>query len=145
MRPEKRHEGKLIPPKRLVWGQIRKKWLVFQPEESVRQVVLHFLVHEMGYASGRIQVERKVHLNEINQRCDILIFDKQGQPFLLVECKAPSIEISNESFLQLARYNLKLKVPYLLATNGHSTYCCKMQYDQEPPFQFLESIPNPDE
>ena len=124
-----------------VYDIVRKKFMILQPEEIVRQLVLHYLVSEKNYPLSKIRVEMGLRVNERQKRCDILIFDNQFQPFLLVECKAATIPIDQTTFEQIARYNLVFHVPFLLVTNGISTFCCKMDYDTEGVI-FLNDIPN---
>jgi Type I restriction enzyme R protein N terminus (HSDR_N) len=125
----------------LIYDPIRRKYLVLQPEELVRQLVLHYLNIEKKYPFKQMRTEKGLIVNELQKRCDILIYDKQIQPYLLVECKAAQIPIDQTVFEQIARYNLVLQVPYLMVTNGLQTYCCQMDY-REQSFSFLTSVPN---
>jgi Type I restriction enzyme R protein N terminus (HSDR_N) len=126
-----------------IYDPIRRKYLVLQPEELVRQLVLHYLNIEKKYSFKQMRTEKGLIINELQKRCDILIYDKQIQPYLLVECKSAQVPIDQTVFEQIARYNLVLQVPYLLVTNGLQTYCCQMNY-QEQSFSFLTSVPNCD-
>ena len=132
----KRMEGK-----RYIFCRIRKKYLVLQPEEMVRQLVLIYLEREKGYNRNHMQVEKGLKLNGLYKRPDIVLFDQQVAPQLIVECKAPNIPITQEVFDQIARYNLALKVKYLLVTNGIDTFCCRMNY-AESSYQFLPEVPS---
>ena len=124
-----------------IFDQIRKKWLVLTPEEWVRQNFLNYLVTEKKYAASLIALEASLKYNELQKRADILVYDKQGNPFLLVECKAPEVKISQDTFDQVARYNMTFKVNYLVVTNGLDHFCCKMDYSNNS-YQFLEEIPS---
>ena len=133
-----------------VYDPIRRKYIVLQPEELVRQLVLRYLNIEKNYPLSRMRVELGLTVNELSKRCDILIFDKNAQPYLLVECKSIHVPVDQTVFDQIARYNLKFKVPYLITTNGLSTFCCKMNYvetnENEAPtdrssYEFLKDIP----
>ncbi len=124
-----------------IFDPIRKKYLVLQPEEFVRQLVLLHLMKEEEYPQNRIRVEMMLKVNELKKRCDILIFDKDLKPYLLVECKAANIKITQDTFDQIARYNLSLEVKYLLVTNGLDTYCCEMDYENSS-YTFLDEIPS---
>jgi hypothetical protein len=124
----------------LIYDPIRRKYLVLQPEELVRQFVLQYLNLEKKYPFKQIRTEKSLIINELQKRCDILIYDKQIQPYLLVECKAAHIPIDQAVFEQIARYNLVLQVPYLLVTNGLQTYCYEMNYEKQS-FRFLSAIP----
>lgn len=126
--------------KRYIFDPLRKKWLVLQPEEFVRQLVMQYLLTEKNYHSSHMAVERMLKVNKLTKRCDILIYDLTQQPFLLVECKAPHVKINQAVFRQIAWYNMPLKVQYLLVTNGRQTFCCAMDYEKED-FSFLEEIP----
>ena len=126
--------------KRYLFGSIRKKWLVLQPEEMIRQLLFHFLVEKLGYNKNRISVERGLKVNTLDKRFDLLVYDQTMQPFLLAECKAPHVKIDQEVFKQISWYNMPLKVPYLLVTNGIKTYCCSIDYEKQD-YSFLNKIP----
>lgn len=126
--------------KRLVLGTIRKKWLVLQPEEFVRQLLLHFLIGDMRYNRNRITVERGVDVNSEKKRTDILVFDQDMRPFLLIECKAPQIPLNTGVFRQAANYNGALKVPYLMISNGRESYIAEINYQQQD-YRFLGAVP----
>ena len=126
--------------KRLVFGTIRKKWLVLQPEEFVRQLLLHFLIGDMRYNRNRITVERGVSVNTETRRTDILVFDADMRPFLLIECKAPKVKLSTGTFRQAANYNGPIKVPYLMICNGRGSYIAEIDY-QAKDYRFLASVP----
>ncbi len=119
---------------------IRKKHLVQTPEEVVRQLFLAFLLDEKNYPKNRLRTEKMLKVNELTKRCDILVFDWEMSPFMLVECKAPNVSISDATFRQIAAYNMPLRVQYLVLTNGPTTYCCQMDYEHGQ-WQFLDSIP----
>lgn len=123
-----------------LFDPIRKKYLVKAPEELVRQLVLQYLILEKNYNKNRIRTEKGLKVNDLSKRCDILIYDKKLAPFLLVEVKSPKVKITQQTFEQIARYNLPLRVQYLVVTNGFNTYCCEMDYDKKS-FSFLSEIP----
>lgn len=125
---------------RLLFDPIRKKWVVIQPEELVRQLMILYLIEEKQYNKNRINIEMGLQVNALQKRCDILVYDQDMQPFLLVECKAPTVKVSQATFRQIANYNLPLRVPYLLVTNGMVNYCCRMNYEDES-FEFVNEIP----
>ncbi len=129
--------------KRFIFDPIRKKHLVLTPEELVRQLLICYLVEEKGYSKNRIALEKSLKVNGMPRRWDILIYDEQTNPILLVECKAPKVKVNQSTFEQVARYNLSLKVPFLLVSNGLNTYCCQIDF-KEQSFHFLQEIPNPD-
>lgn len=126
--------------KRFIFGCIRKKYLVLQPEEFVRQLVVSYLININKFNKNRIAVEKQLIVNDLKKRCDILVYDSQVMPFLLIECKAPNISISQQTFRQIAWYNMPLKVPFLMVTNGQETFVCKIDYEKKT-FQFVNEIP----
>ena len=114
--------------------------MVLTPEEWVRQHVVHFLISEKQFPASHINVEKQLILNETKKRYDIVVFNKDGSIHLIVVCKAPNISISQDTFDQIARYNLVTKATYLMVSNGLSHYYCKMDYEEER-YVFLEDLP----
>ncbi len=94
--------------KTLIFDEIRKKYIVLTPEEWVRQHFVCYLQHEKNYPISLISVEKQLIINNLKKRFDILVFNRNGQPKIIVECKAPSVKITQDTFDQIARYNLKL-------------------------------------
>lgn len=125
----------------MIFDPIRRKWLVLQPEELVRQLLVQYLLVEKGYSKNRIALEKMLIVNDLERRFDVLVYDADTRPFMLVECKAPHVDITDFTFRQIAQYNLPLRVNYLLVTNGIKTYCCRMDYKEES-FEFLPGIPD---
>ena len=125
---------------REVFGAIRKKWLVLQPEEFVRQLLLHFFIGDMRYNRNRITVERGLTVNTRAKRTDILIFDRDMRPFLLVECKAPTVPLSTAVYRQAATYNGPLRVPYLMVSNGRESLVAEIDFAAED-YRFLPAVP----
>jgi len=115
--------------------------MVLTPEEWVRQHMIHYLITAKNYPISLIAVEKKVTVNKLTKRTDILVFNTKGTPHIIVECKAPSIKISQEAFDQIARYNLKLEANYLIVTNGLTHFYAVMDLKNEC-YVFLENIPN---
>ena len=126
--------------KRYIFDIIRKKDLVFTPEEWVRQHCIHYLIHEKKYPIGLINVEKKIELFGVTKRYDIVVYDRQGQVELLVECKAPTIPIDQKVFDQIAQYNLRLNSRYLMVSNGLQHIFCQLNYAQAS-YRFLETLP----
>ena len=126
--------------KRLIFDPIRKKFVVLTPEEWVRQHTVQYLISEKGYSVNLINVEKQLILNETKKRYDIVVFRPDGTIFLIVECKAPHIEITQETFDQIARYNLVTQATNLMVTNGIVHYYCRMDYENEQ-YVFLEDLP----
>ena len=114
--------------------------MVLTPEEWVRQHFIHFLTKEKNYPTSLIAIEKQLTINNLKKRSDILVFNTDGKPEIIVECKAPSIKITQDTFDQIARYNLKLKANFLIVTNGLEHFYCKMDYKNET-YIFLEEIP----
>lgn len=124
-----------------IFDVIRKKFVVLQPEEWVRQHCIQYLLQEKNYPISLINVEKVVLINGLKKRYDIVVFNPDGSITLVVECKAPKVNISQSSFDQIARYNLTLKAPYLMVTNGLNHYFCTMNHDLGN-YEFLETLPN---
>lgn len=101
-----------------IYDPIRKKFVALTPEEWVRQNLIAFLTATHGYPSGLMAVERSLTFNKLNKRFDLLVYNKQGQPLLMAECKANSVALSRETLFQIATYNSIFAVPYLFVTNG---------------------------
>ena len=123
-----------------IFDIIRKKYVSLTPEEWVRQHIIHFLVEEKKYPLSLIGIEKKLTINKLTKRTDILVFNTEGLPHIIVECKAPSVNITQNAFDQIARYNLKLNANYLMVSNGLDHYSCKMDFEKEA-YVFLENIP----
>ena len=126
--------------KRLIFDEIRKRFMVFQPEEWVRQHCVRYLIQEKNYPKSLINVEKELKVNNLRKRYDIVVFNSDGSIHLIVECKAPKINIDQSTFDQIARYNLALKATYLMVTNGINHYYCQMDFEEER-YQFLKDIP----
>lgn len=127
--------------KYFIFDIVRKKYMVLTPEEWVRQHIIHYLIEEKNYPISLIAVEKKVTVNKLTKRTDILVFNAKGNPHIIVECKAPSIKISQAAFDQIARYNLKLAANYLIVTNGLTHFYSFMDLKNES-YVFMETIPN---
>ncbi len=126
--------------KTLIFDEIRKKFIVLTPEEWVRQHVLQFLISEKNYTKSLINVEKQLKVKDTIKRYDVVIYNRDGSIFLIVECKAPSIPITQETFDQIARYNLVANATYLMVTNGVNHYYCQMDYENEA-YIFLKDLP----
>jgi hypothetical protein len=126
--------------KRLIFDRIRKKFVVLQPEEWVRQHCLQYLILVKNYPKSLINVEKELKINSLRKRYDIVVFNPDGSIHLIVECKAPKISIDQSTFDQIARYNLELNATYLMVTNGINHYYCQMDFDNER-YDFLKDIP----
>jgi len=127
--------------KKYIFDIIRKKYVVLTPEEWVRQHTVHFLVSQKKYPVSLIAIEKQLTVNKLKKRTDILIFNTKGLPELIVECKSPKIKITQDTFDQIARYNLKLNAINLMVTNGLQHFFCKLDHENEQ-YNFLKEIPN---
>ncbi|MEC4113906.1 type I restriction enzyme HsdR N-terminal domain-containing protein [Myroides pelagicus] len=123
-----------------IFDVIRKKFVLLTPEEWVRQHVVHFLHKERNYPLSLISVEKVVKVNGMNKRYDVVVFKPNGSIDILVECKAPEVKITQETFDQIARYNFQLRANYLFVTNGLSHYFCAMDYEKSA-YVFLRELP----
>ncbi|WP_298486057.1 type I restriction enzyme HsdR N-terminal domain-containing protein [uncultured Maribacter sp.] len=124
-----------------IFDVVRKKFVQLQPEEWVRQNVIHFLVEEKKYPLSLINVEKQLTINKLKKRYDIVIFNPDGSIELLVECKAPKIKITQNTFDQIATYNMQLNANFLMVTNGLQHLYCKMNFIEEK-YSFLRQIPD---
>lgn len=123
-----------------IYDRLRKKFVTLTPEENVRQHFVEYLIRERLFPAGLMNNEIAIMQNGIKRRCDTVIFDRTGEPLMIVEYKAPHVKITQEVFNQIYRYNLVLKVKYLVVTNGRVNYCCKIDYEARS-CQFLSDIP----
>ena len=124
-----------------IFDKIRKKDLVLTEEEWVRQNFVSYLHIEKKYPLSLIAIEKQCRVNGLVKRTDILVFDKSGSPHIIVECKAPQIQITQDTFDQIARYNMKLNATYLIVTNGLQHFYCQIDHKAEQ-YKFLKEIPN---
>ena len=123
-----------------IFDEIRKKFILLTPEEWVRQHVVQFLLQDKKYPKSYINVEKLIKINDLSKRYDVVVFQPNGEIFLLIECKAPEVPISQQTFDQIARYNLVLKAKYLMVTNGLNHYFCQMDFENEK-YVFLKELP----
>jgi|SRR6056297_759582 len=126
--------------RKYIFDFIRKKYVLLTPEEWVRQNFLKYLVEEKKYPASLIAVEKEFKLNTLSKRSDAVVYNQSGQPFLIIECKATNVKIDQKVFEQIARYNMKLNVEYLVVTNGLVHYCCKIDVENQN-YYFLKDIP----
>ena len=106
-----------------VFDIIRKKWVTLTPEEYVRQYFIHYMINSLSFPTTHISVEQAFQFeNGKTQRADIVAYNSNGKPMMLIECKASSIKITNDIFTQATRYNAVVKAKYIIVTNGLSHY-----------------------
>lgn len=118
---------------------VRKKYILFTPEEQVRQQLIKFLIIELKISLTRIAVEKSISINGLMKRWDILVYDKQFNPYILIECKRPNLPIHQNMFDQVAMYNLAVKAPYLCISNGDHTLFAKIFFETGK-FEFINDL-----
>lgn len=123
-----------------IFDGIRKKFVILQPEEWVRQHCVQFLMDEKKYPKSLINIEKILTVNGLRKRYDIVVFNPDGSIHVLVECKSPQIPIDQNSFDQIARYNLSLDASYLMITNGIDHYYCIMDFANQR-YNFIKELP----
>ena len=126
--------------KNVIFDTLRQKYVALTPEEWVRQHFVHFLTDFKGYPKGLLANEIQLDLNGTKKRCDTVLFNKDLSAKMIVEYKAPNIEITQAVFDQITRYNMVLKVEYLIVSNGIRHYCCRIDYNTMQ-YTFLPDIP----
>jgi hypothetical protein len=130
---------KTINNQKHVFCLVRKKWILLTPEEKVRQFTLQHLINEYHFPQKYISVEKTITVNELSKRYDIVVFNQQLQPKILIECKEENVELSEKTLRQIATYNLKLNVPFLIITNGNKIYYFKIENEASTQ---IFSLPN---
>lgn len=126
--------------KNVIFDVIRRRYVALTPEEWVRQHFVHFLLAHKGYPQALMANEVQVQLNSTKKRCDTVLYRRDLTARMIVEYKAPDIEITQKVFDQITRYNMVLKVDYLIVSNGLQHYCCRMDYEHNT-YIFLHDIP----
>ncbi len=139
--PYKKLKFKLEKNITQVFDEVRKKYIVLTKEEWVRQQLIHYLNKEKFYPISLMKVEEELKYNSLKKRADIILYNIEGSPLMLVECKAPQIKISQIVIDQISIYNSKIKAPYLLISNGIKHYCWKVDFDKKLNYQ-LSDIPS---
>lgn len=140
--PEFPAKVKQVDGKVMIFDIIRKKYVQLTPEEWVRQNFIYYLVNFLDYPKSLIKVESGLRYNRLLKRSDILVFNRDVEPLLLVECKSSDLKITQDVVDQAAVYNRSLKAKYLLVTNGIQHLCWKISDDGN---QLLEEIPRYDD
>jgi hypothetical protein len=124
----------------MIFDSIRRRFVKLTPEEWVRQNFVRYLVTEGKYPAGLMGIEVMFRMNKLKRRVDILVHNRSGEPVMIVECKSHEVKINETIFDQIVCYNMGLKVPYIVVTNGMVHYACKMNY-AEKKYDFLLYIP----
>lgn len=123
-----------------IYDPLRNRYVRLTPEEWVRQHFVQYLIQELDVPAGLVAVEAAFRFQGQPRRADAIVHDRQGDPLLLVECKAPRVSIAQDAFDQCARYNIVLKAPYLVVTNGQTHYACAIDFDDKS-YVFLDDLP----
>jgi hypothetical protein len=108
--------------KEYIFDTLRKKWIMLTPEEWVRQNFLQYLLQVKSYPASLIAIEKEIQLGELRKRFDILIYDSNHQPWMMIECKATDVKLDEEVLQQVLRYNISVPVQYIVITNGSTSY-----------------------
>lgn len=124
-----------------IYDPVRRKYVALTPEEWVRQHLIAYLMQLKGYPGAIIGVEKQLLLNKKPKRFDLVVFSRNAQPYILAECKAPGVPITEKAFDQAARYNMLLKAEYFLITNGLEHYPCRLDYENKR-YIFIEDVPD---
>jgi type I site-specific restriction-modification system R (restriction) subunit len=133
------HKVKSLNGKAYIYDLIRRKYVVLTPEEWVRQHFIHLLITHYDYPKSLFSIENGLVYNKLSKRTDIVVLSNEGTPFLLIECKAPHVSISEATFAQIGRYNFTLRPTYLAVTNGMNHFCFCIKEGQ---LTYLEDFPN---
>jgi len=139
--PEYKFRIKIQNEREYIFDNLRKKFVALTPEEWVRQNFIRFLIDEKKYPASYIAIEKQIELNGLLKRCDAVIYNPDFKPFAIIEFKAPQIKLNQATFDQAAVYNSKLKVDYLIISNGIEHFACKVD-TQNSCYSFFEQIPN---
>lgn len=123
-----------------IFDPIRRKWVRLTPEEWVRQHVVQFLIRDRGVPAGLVGVEYGFRYQQMTRRADVVVYGRAGRPLLMVECKAPSVEVRQHVFDQVARYNTVVQAGYLVVTNGLVHYACAVDHAAGA-YRFLDAMP----
>jgi len=120
--PEPEFRIKKEGGKEYIFDMLRKKWLQLTPEEWVRQNFIQYLIKVKGYPASLIAVEKEIQLGELKKRFDILVYDMDHRPWMMIECKAGDVKLDESVLEQVLRYNMSVPVQYIVITNGKLTY-----------------------
>lgn len=112
----------------LIFDSLRKQYVVLTPEEWVRQHFIHYLIHHLNYPKALIKIEGGLTFNKLQKRSDIVVFNREGNPWMVIECKAPDLKLSDRTVHQASVYNHSLKAKYLVITNGMVHICCEIDW-----------------
>ena len=123
-----------------VFDVLRQRYVALTPEEWVRQHFVHYLIADKGYSQTLMGNEVQLSLNGMSRRCDTVVYDRRLRPRMIVEYKRPDVNISQRVFDQICRYNMVMRVDWLIVSNGLEHYCCKIDYEHQT-YEFVADIP----
>jgi hypothetical protein len=129
-----------INGKAAIFDILRKKYIILTPEEWVRQHFLHFLITHYKYPKSLIRIESGLKYNQMQKRSDIVVYNPNGELFLLIECKSADLQISQKNFEQVAAYNVSLKAKYIALTNGLQHFVCSVDHENKK-YEFIKDLP----
>ncbi len=132
--PLQNQQGKLK-----VFDALRKKWIILTPEEHVRQSLIAYMIKELHYPAGLIAVEKQILINNRSKRFDIVVFNSNHQPWMLVECKSPEVDITDKTLHQLLVYHRSLNCRYWMLSNGHQHFCADASLPNQ--INWLQQLP----
>ncbi|WP_372651166.1 type I restriction enzyme HsdR N-terminal domain-containing protein [Draconibacterium sp.] len=138
--PEHTFRTKTENDKTWIFDSIRKKFVVLTPEEWVRQNFIQYLIQERNYPQNLMAVEKQIKVNQQQRRFDLLIYQRNGNPHLIAEFKAPNVKITQNAFDQVVRYNMALRVERVVVSNGMQHFACQIDYEKNS-YSFLKEIP----
>jgi hypothetical protein len=138
--PPYNYKLKKVDDKIYIYDSLRRKYILLTPEEWVRQHFVHFLINHYQYPKSMIRLESSLKYNTLLKRTDIQVFGRDGELLMIIECKAPYIELNQEVFAQAAQYNKILQAKYLTITNGMIFYCCMTNWENMS-LEFLNDLP----
>jgi len=119
---------KIVGNKETIFDEIRKRWVSLTPEEWVRQNIIQYLLHTVKYPAALFSIEKEIRLGELKKRCDIIIYNN-ASPWMIIECKEPTVVLNESTLSQILRYHLALPVPFLFLTNGIHNYLFEKKED----------------
>ena len=132
----RKEEGKVW-----IFDSIRKKYIILTPEEWVRQHVINYMIHHLHYPKSLIRIEGSLTYNRLQKRSDILLYDRNGKPWMLIECKSPTIKLTQKAFNQVAVYNMTVGAKYIAVSNGMIQYCFEAASTMGQEVVFLPAFP----
>ena len=135
---------RIVDGRQEIFDCLRRKYVALTPEETVRQAFVRFLIDKKRYPAGLMGNEIAITQNGRSRRCDTVVFDRKGNPLMIVEYKAAAVKVTQDVFNQIYRYNTVLRVRYLTVFNGRQLYCCRMDYDTNKAV-FLADVPDYDD